>query len=169
MNLTLIENLKSLVSDERRITSQILEHLEAIEKKRLYFELGYSSLYLFLRQECRYSEGQAYRRIEAMRVTKGEPELREKIKTGILNVSVLATASRFLKKSRVPKKQVLAQLENKSQKETLELFQKLDPERALLLDADARDQIWVFERGANAPLLPRLIALAQQLVLRVGP
>jgi hypothetical protein len=45
----------------------------------------------------------------------------------------------------------------------------LDPDRALLLDANTRDQIWVFERSESASLLPRLIALAQQLLLRVGP
>jgi Peptidase family M1 domain len=45
----------------------------------------------------------------------------------------------------------------------------LDPDRALLLDANVRDQIWVFAATPSAPLLPRLIALAQQLLLRVGP
>jgi hypothetical protein len=45
----------------------------------------------------------------------------------------------------------------------------LDPDRALLLDGDVRDQIWVFQRSAGPALLPRLVALAQQLFLRVGP
>ncbi len=45
----------------------------------------------------------------------------------------------------------------------------LDPDRALLLDGDVRDQIWVFQRSATPALLPRLVALAQQLFLRVGP
>lgn len=45
----------------------------------------------------------------------------------------------------------------------------LDPDRALLLDANVLDQIWVFQRSPRAPLLPRLIALVQQLALQVGP
>jgi hypothetical protein len=45
----------------------------------------------------------------------------------------------------------------------------LDPDRALLLDANVRDQIWVFAAPPSAPVLPRLIALTQQLLLRVGP
>src|SRR6185295_10198113 len=37
----------------------------------------------------------------------------------------------------------------------------LDPERALLLDPDTRDQVWVFEPRSSSQLLAQLIAALQ--------
>src|ERR1700742_4349242 len=66
-NTALIEGLKSRVSEERRIGIEILHFLSAVESRRLYAELGYSSLWEFCVKECAYSEGSAQRRISAMR------------------------------------------------------------------------------------------------------
>jgi Peptidase family M1 domain len=45
----------------------------------------------------------------------------------------------------------------------------LDPERALLLDADARDQVWVFEPRPSSHVLGQLIAALQAGFSWIGP
>jgi hypothetical protein len=45
----------------------------------------------------------------------------------------------------------------------------LDPDRALLLDADTRDQIWVFEQPPRSRLVSQLIAGLQAGLAWIGP
>jgi hypothetical protein len=45
----------------------------------------------------------------------------------------------------------------------------LDPERALLLDDDARDQVWVFEPRTGSHLVGQLIAAVQAGLAWIGP
>lgn len=45
----------------------------------------------------------------------------------------------------------------------------LDADRALLLDGEVRDQIWVFRAEPQRPLLSRLLASAQLLLSWIGP
>ena len=58
-NETLIEDLKSMVADERKLLTTILHHLKEVEDRRLYLERGYSSLFAFITAELGYSESAA--------------------------------------------------------------------------------------------------------------
>ncbi len=122
---TLLTAAKTLVADERKITTLILHHLREIECRRLFSSLGFSSLYEYCRQELGYSEASAQRRISAMRLIKEVPEVEEKINSGALSLSVISQVqSYFRDKAKISeplnvheKIQILQNFENKSTRE----------------------------------------------------
>jgi hypothetical protein len=68
-----------------------------MEKRRLFCELGHSSMFDYLVKGLRFSEGQAYRRINAARLLEKKPHLEDKIKSGELNVTVLSDIQSFIR------------------------------------------------------------------------
>ena len=66
-NYDLLARVKRLTGVERRTTVAILHHLNEIERRRLYLELGYSSLHDYCVQALDYSSSAAGRRIQAAR------------------------------------------------------------------------------------------------------
>ena len=74
-NSELLQQTHSLVKEERRIGVQILHRLKEISYRRLYSELGYSSLFTCLVQEFKYPEATAYRLLNAMKLVSEVPEV----------------------------------------------------------------------------------------------
>src|SRR6185369_13706857 len=95
---TLLNETQKLVKQERELLSQILHHLREIERRRLFSFLKLSSLFEYATQELGYSEDQAYRRIQAMRLLKELPEIEEKINLGALNLTHLGMAQSLFKR-----------------------------------------------------------------------
>lgn len=124
MNLThltdksLLTDTKKLARDYRHITAQLLHHLREIDARKLYSELGYSTLFNYVVQELGFSEASASRRISAMKILKEIPEIEEKIESGDLNLTHLGIAANVFKKEKVTdiefKKEVLSCIENTS-------------------------------------------------------
>ncbi|MDZ4678563.1 MAG: hypothetical protein SGI74_13780, partial [Oligoflexia bacterium] len=121
----LLNETRKLVQQEREILSHILHHLREIERRRLFSKLKYSSLFTYALKELGYSEDQAYRRIQAMRLLKELPEIEEKINKGLLNLTHLGMAQSLFKReekiqrafSKLEKIEVLEKLENTSKLE----------------------------------------------------
>lgn len=118
---TLLADLKFLVTREREFLTKILHHLKEIDARKLYSDLGFSSLFDYCVRELGYSEGEAVRRIQAARLLADVPEIENKIENGLLTLSNISQASKFFKKNDVDqlsdKKAVLSQLENLSRRE----------------------------------------------------
>lgn len=91
------ENTVTLVKHERELLSRVLVHLREIERRRLFSELGYQSLFDYAVRRLGYSEDQAYRRISAMRLLKEIPQIQEKLERGTLNLSHVGIAQRFFR------------------------------------------------------------------------
>ena len=91
----LLTQIKTMVQNERDLLVKILHHLREIERRRLFSDLGYKSLFEYAMCELKYSEGQAGRRIQAMRLLKDLPELEAKIATGALSLSHVQQAQSF--------------------------------------------------------------------------
>jgi len=91
----LLSQIKAYVQSERDVLVKILHHLREIERRRLFCDLGYRSLFDYAVSELRYSEGQASRRIQAMRLIKDIPEVEAKIATGELSLSNVHQASKI--------------------------------------------------------------------------
>ena len=53
----LLLQTRSLVSRERALTTELLAHLREVERRRLYAEQGYSSLFDYVRRGLGYCEG----------------------------------------------------------------------------------------------------------------
>lgn len=123
----LISGIKALVQHERDCVTKILHHLKEIERRKLFCDFGCKSLFEYAVKELKYSDGQAGRRIQAMRLLKEIPEIESKLASGNLNLSNVAKAQGFFReveKSDGPgcltkgdKLEVLKQLENKTARE----------------------------------------------------
>jgi len=136
----LLTQMRQLIQSERDLLVSILHHLREIERRRLFVDLSYNSLFDYAVGELKYSEGQAGRRIAAMRHLKDLPadaaaRIETKITTGALSLSNVQQARSFFRDqsaaeprrviTAAEKLNVLELLENKSvragQKELLRL------------------------------------------------
>jgi hypothetical protein len=137
----LLSQTKDLVQTERDVLLKILQHLREIERRRLFSDLGYRSLFDYAVGELKYSEGQASRRIQAMRLLKELPQVEEKIAKGSLKLSNMQQAQSFFRNIQqneprrmitpAEKLEVLKKLEDKSVRDGQKELLKLEPERAL--------------------------------------
>ncbi len=103
----LLDQTKSLVSKERQLLTQVLHYLREVERRKLFSDLGYPSLFEYAVRELKYSEGQAGRRIQAMRLLKELPELEGKIETGALSLSNICQAQSFFREKEKGRKSAL--------------------------------------------------------------
>ena len=125
-NASLISNFTSLVHQERKITTQVLECIAEIDRRKLYVEKGFSSLFDFLVRDHGYSPGAAMRRVDGARLLCELPEVAEKFESGALTLSQanqIQRAAREMKKSDTPlsiedKQELIVQVEHASKKET---------------------------------------------------
>ena len=98
----LLTQMRQLIQSERDLLVSILHHLREIERRRLFADLGYSSLFDYAVGELKYSEGQAGRRIAAMRLLKDLPAeaaatIETKITSGELSLSNVQQARSFFR------------------------------------------------------------------------
>jgi hypothetical protein len=91
----LLADTRALAAQERSLTAKLLHYLREIDGRRLYAELGYASMYLYAVRELGYSEGSAYRRIQAARLLGQVPEIAAKIEDGSLNLVHIAETTKF--------------------------------------------------------------------------
>ena len=94
----LLIRTKTLISKERKITLSIIECLEEIQRRRLYAEIGFPSLWEFATKYLGLSEGAAQRRIQAMRLVHGEPTAKKALENGSLSLSNAAKIQIFIQK-----------------------------------------------------------------------
>ena len=133
----LLSETKIIVSEERRITAKLIDHLTEINQRLLFLKLGYSSLFEFVTKELGLSEGAAQRRIQCMRLMQDLPETRQAYERGSLslsNAAKLQSHFQAIKKSGVvktneEKKAIAKNAENKSQNECDQMLFKLAPEQ----------------------------------------
>lgn len=82
--------MKSLVRQERELLHEILLTIKEIDRRRIYLEIGYPSLFSYLVEGIGYSEGSAQRRIDGARLLAEVPELAARIQAGELKLSQIA-------------------------------------------------------------------------------
>lgn len=128
----LLSETKSLVARERELLADILRHLREVECRRLFSDLGFKSLFEYATRELGYSEDQAYRRINAMRMVKSLPALEQKIEEGSLSLAALSVANSLFRAeakhsqplSTAKKTEVLEALKHTSRREAEAVAQK---------------------------------------------
>ncbi len=124
-NEELLRKIKSLAEEERKITLEVLHHLQEVYRRRLFATLGYRSLFKYVTRELGFSDGAAQRRISAMILLTEMPEVENEIEKGTITLSNAAMAQRLfqteaeLKKpiDLEKKKEILENLMNKSSRE----------------------------------------------------
>lgn len=117
----LLADTKVLVANEREISLKVLHHLKEIEKRKLYSDLGYKSLFDYAVRDLGYSEPSAMRRIHASRLLKDLPEIEKRIESGKLSLTNLSLAFQLFKNEDIQdksaKKEILEKIENTTKKE----------------------------------------------------
>tara|TARA_B100001971_G_scaffold84647_1_gene77979 strand:+ start:87635 stop:88471 length:837 start_codon:yes stop_codon:yes gene_type:complete len=141
----LLGDLKKLVTTERRILSDVICHLEEVNRRKLYVELGYRSLVKYCVGELRYSESAAYRRIKTLKLSKSVPSLMGDIKRGAINLSQSTVAQKLFDGRKVdPKKQIeiIKEIKNKSAKKSEDIIREmLDlPKRKCFFSIEVKDK-----------------------------
>lgn len=122
--------------EEREVLARMLHQLRETERRRLFSKYKCSSLFDYAVRHLKYSNDQAQRRIQAMRLLKDLPEIEEKISSGSLNLTNLALAQKLFVKQKKSgqamlsekKAEVLSQLENQTTRNAEKIVFSIDPE-----------------------------------------
>lgn len=92
--------LTQLIQNERKLSHLILWHLNEVDIRRLYFQVGCSSFFEYLTKHCGYSDSAAYERQNATRLLRKIPEITNKLADGEINLSQLAKIESKLKENK---------------------------------------------------------------------
>jgi len=132
----LLMKTKKLVKKEQQLLSIILSHLEEIERRKLYSDLGYKSLFDYCLKELLYTEQQAWRRINAMRVIRKLPELKSQVDDGSLSLSNINMASSLFKEAQINSREkqleIFAEIKNTTKQACEEKIFELKKEHGVL-------------------------------------
>jgi hypothetical protein len=137
----LLKSTQALVQRERECLTQILRHLQEIERRKLFSDLRCGSLFEYAVRVLGYSEAAAGRRIAAMRLMREIPEVAEKIESGALNLAKLCQAQTFFrgvlqaepqqKLNTERKKEVLALIEEKTTRQAEKILLEMGGNKIL--------------------------------------
>lgn len=94
----------------------VLFHLKEIEKRKLFSEKKFTSMFDYCVRELGYSEGAAQRRLTASRIIIEIPEIAQKIESGSLSLTNISQVNRFFKTTR-EKKEAFKKVEGLSKKD----------------------------------------------------
>ena len=127
----LLAETRRATQHEREATLQVLLHLHEVERRRLYLERGYPSLFEFCVRELGYCAGSAQIRIESMRLLRDIPSdtrerVMEKLDSGALKLTQLSAVQKHSRTVKAQGRKVevsdkialLEKLENYSTRET---------------------------------------------------
>ena len=142
----LLRRMQLLVQRERSLVTEILHHLREVERRKLYSDLGYKSLFDYAVRELGYSEGQAGRRIQAMKLLRELPqeeakELEKKIEDGSLNLTNICQAQSFFN-----------EVKKASPNKPLQVKEKLDVLKELEHKSSRQGQAALMEKRQDAGL-----------------
>lgn len=124
-NQELHSQLSALVKTERESTEQVVKHFAEIERRKLYLEHGYNTLFDYATRGLGYSNAAAMRRISAARVGMQVPEVFQGLQSGELQLSTVEKLAPLLGKHE-PKK-LVEQFKGKTVKQAEELLSQLNP------------------------------------------
>jgi hypothetical protein len=92
----LLHALKGVVERDRCAQADLLEHLAEVDARGLFRREGYASMYRYCTQFLNFSEGAAYHRIAAARAARKYPAVLQRVRSGELHVSGVATLAPHL-------------------------------------------------------------------------
>lgn len=121
--------------EEKKYTLILLDYLAEIERRKLFADLGYSSLYEYCLKDLNYSEAEAALRVQASRLLNQNREIvEEKIIEGNLSLSQASAIQTFFKEeekkhdrqfSKEEKKELISSLSGKNIRESREELNQL--------------------------------------------
>ena len=178
-DLELSASLEKLTGNEREVTLRILYHLIEIERRGLFRELGYSSLFDYCTRKLKYSEGSAYKRITASRCLKDNPELCDSFLRGEITLCTITTAARALKeeattvaaiagKSKRDVERMVAKSVNRKPKERIKTVMLAAQELPLFTQAAQQEARYELKFSINEDVYKKLEAAKAELSTSLG-
>jgi hypothetical protein len=170
----LVERLKELLREERRLTAAMLMHLGEVEARELYVPAACSSMFVYCTRVLGMSEDQAFKRIRAARAVRRFPMVGAAVEEGRLHLSGVVLLAPHLTSDNV--EALVSEASGKSKAEIEILLARLAPkpdvphrlepkaEQTVLLPGDearvAPGPLGQVEARAKvAPLAPERFAL----------
>jgi len=131
----LLSHASSLMEEDRKLTIQIIDCLREVERRQLHLELGRSSLWHFCVNHLGMSESSAQLRIQAMRLSRENPEVRECLDSGTLTLSTAAQLQSFFRaetqagniRTIEEKTEIIRSVEGLSKRETEKKLLEISP------------------------------------------
>jgi len=124
----LIKRLERLCDSERELMVTMLRYLIEVEKRELYIDRGYGSLYEFCTGHLKYSGSAAHRRITAARCLGRYPRIAPMLRRGEINLSVLSLVADLLTPEN--HRTVLDAIKGRSYRDVERLTARFRPQRA---------------------------------------
>src|SRR5688572_13655668 len=82
-----VERLRELLREERRLTAAVLAHLGEVEARKLYLPAACSSMHVYCTRLLGMSEDQAFKRIRAARAVRRHPAVATAVAEGRLHLA----------------------------------------------------------------------------------
>jgi len=128
-NHDLLSSTRNVVARERGITIEVLDHLNEVERRKLYLELGHSSMFAYCTEELRYSASAAKRRISTARCIAQFPAALPLLQADEINLSTITQISKIINEQN--SRALLERIRNKSQREVEAIVAEYEPLAAL--------------------------------------
>ena len=114
-----------LVQEERKATANLVAALSELDRRRLYLQQGYSSLFSYCVQALRLSEDAAYNRIRVARMAARWPVVIEMLADGVITLTNLRLLSDAITEEN--HRELLSSARNKTKKQVEELLATVSP------------------------------------------
>jgi 5-methylcytosine-specific restriction endonuclease McrA len=121
----LLARLMTTVATHRRSTVEILMLLGEVETRKLHLQQGFTSLFLYCTDVLRFSESEAYHRIQAARTIRRFPETLKLLQAGELTFTTINLLSPHLTLENYPS--LLASACRKTKREVEAILATLAP------------------------------------------
>lgn len=139
-NEELVRRLEALVHLERKTTAEILDLIREIDRRKLYLELGHTSLFSYLTKALGYTPASAQRRIDSARLLQAIPELKKDLAEGKLNLMQTSLVAQSLRQKQKQEPRMIASTAIKK-----ELLEKIK-------DQDLESTQKILSRSLNLPV-----------------
>src|SRR3990172_5758753 len=121
----LLRRLSELLSQSRRVESDLISHIAEVDERRLYARQASSSMFAYCTEVLNLSEHEAYQRITAARASRKYPMLLEMLRDGRLHLSGIGKLAPHLREESC--EMLLARAAYKTKRQIEELLVELSP------------------------------------------
>ncbi|HEU5060361.1 MAG TPA: HNH endonuclease [Kofleriaceae bacterium] len=158
----LVERLRELLQEERRLTAAVLVHLGEVDARRLYRPAACASMFVYCTRVLGMSEDQAFKRIQAARAMRRFPAVAAAVAEGRLHLTAVVRLAPHLTADNVDA--LVAEASGKSKAEIEILLARLAPKPDVgpRLDRVAEQTALVPEPPAEPARTSRAVPLAPE-------
>ncbi|HEX6791571.1 MAG TPA: HNH endonuclease [Candidatus Krumholzibacteria bacterium] len=120
-----LANTDRIVIEDRKLTLRMLDHLHAVELRKLFLQLGYSSMFDYCTKHQRLSEPDAVRKIRTERCIARFRQLIPLLESGEVNPTTVSMIAKHINPENADT--VIEAIKNKSTREVERFIAALNP------------------------------------------